>query len=852
MIYKNGLSQIFWEHPPNTKEPLLMKQDVLHLIGNAHLDPIWLWKRSEGYAEIKATFQSALDRMEEFGSYIFTCACASYYQWIEENEPELFEKIRVRVQEGRWAIVGGMWVQPDCNVPSGESFARHLLYSQRYFEEKFGRAAVTGYNVDSFGHNGMLPQLLRKSGITSYVFQRPNDRENQNLPHLFLWESPDGSRVTAFKILFNYNDSWWGYEEDEETKDMSPYRAKAVVTKRLASEWGIPLMGFYGVGNHGGGPTKACLFELDALCRDNPDIQFSSPARYFAEIQETCPNLPVISGDLQHHAIGCYSAYSPIKQKNRMAENRLISAEKYDVLAAESTGSPSQRERIREGWKLLLFNQFHDILAGCCIKSALEEAGRYMDAAWCQGDQAASFAMQRIAWHINTSRGIATRPSGKEDWILWESEGEGAPVTVFNPHCFPARAQVVINHSGVGALEDDTGVSYPLQKIRGPQSLGSDFQNTLFLTELPPLGYRTFYLFRRERPAVPALFSTASEHSLENDCLRAEFDPVTGMPSRLTDKRNGRDVISAAGSALIIDDSSSDTWAHEKFYLKDVVGRFENARLEIIDRGPLVSTLRTTSRYGSSTLVQDFSLYADKAVLYVKCRIDYHEDHKIVKLSFPVNAACDKAVYEMPFGFLEKECGGMEEPGQRYASLGGTAPDGGESHLAIINDSKYSFSAQENELRMIAARSCGYADHLSDRAVPIELMEQGIQEFSYALLPHNGNLAEVTREAMLFNQPPELIMGTNHEGELPTTYRGIEIAPQSVICESIKYAEEGDGIILRLYETAGKSARAEIHLHIPHYEVNFSRTFSKNEIQTLWVLPDGTVKETDIVEHRMR
>ena len=178
----------------------LSDKTKFYLIGNAHLDPIWLWKLPEGLAEIKATFQSALDRMEEFPDYIFTAACASYYAWVEANEPAMFEKIKQRVAEGRWAIAGGMWIQPDCNIPCGESFARQLLYSQRYFREKFGCYATVGYNVDSFGHNGMLPQLLSKAGITGYVFLRPNaETEKPELPeNLFVWQSPDGSQLLAY------------------------------------------------------------------------------------------------------------------------------------------------------------------------------------------------------------------------------------------------------------------------------------------------------------------------------------------------------------------------------------------------------------------------------------------------------------------------------------------------------------------------------------------------------------------------------------------------------------------------------------------------------------------------------
>lgn len=826
-----------------------MGNDTLFLIGNAHLDPVWLWRRAEGYAEIKATFQSALDRMDEFGDYVFTSACAAYYQWVEENEPELFEKIRARVREGRWAIAGGMWVQPDCNLPSGESFARHLLYSQRYFQEKFGQIATVGYNVDSFGHNGMLPQLLRQAGIDAYVFERPCQDENAALPHLFLWESPDGSRVTAFKILFNYSDAWWGYEDDEETKGMSTFRAKAVVTKRIAAGQGVPFMGFYGVGNHGGGPTKACLTELEGLRRDDPQVRYASPAEYFAAVRELRLDLPVVTGDLQHHAIGCYSAYSPIKRKNRRTENRLVSAEKYDVLAAELTGAASRAGKIQAGWKRLLFNQFHDILAGCCIKSALEEAERYSEAAWAEGDEAASCALQRIAWHIDTARGIAARPTGKEDWILWETEGEGAPVVIFNPHAFPVRTPVVLNHGGIAAIRDAEGRGYPLQKVRGEQSNGSDTQNTLFLAELPPLGYQTYYLSRKGEAVQPAGEScTADGTRLENACLLVEFDPAAGGISLLRDKRTGLDIMTGGGAAgLIIEDESSDTWAHGKNVLDGVIGRFGDAAIETVESGPLSAALRVTTRYGGSTLTQVFRLYADKAAVYVDCRIDYHEDHKILKLAFPVNASCGQAAYEIPFGFLEKPCTGMEEPGQRYASLGG-----GAVHLAVLNDGKYSFSAKENELRMIAARSCGYADHFSDRAVPVELMEQGVQEFRYVLLPHGGDLAEAAREAMLLNQPVEPVYGTNHGGELPASFCGLEVDSPSVVCETVKYAEDGEALILRLYETAGRPAQAEVAVHIPHYESRFSLSFGKQEIRTVRLSRGGEAHPADLLERPVK
>ena len=292
-----------------------------YLIGNAHLDPVWQWCVSEGLSLVKSTFRSALDRMNEFPDYKFTSACASYYKWIKLNEPEMFEEIKQRIEEGRWGVVGAMWVQPDCNIPSGEAFCRHLLYSQKFFLENFGKTAKTGYNVDSFGHNGMLPQIFKKSGIDNYVYMRPNrEEEKTSLPekNFHLWQSPDGSCVKAYRIP----DGYGGSIPDERVEY---YKAKTQ-----------PQMIFYGVGNHGGGPTKEHLRQAESLVKD-PAFKYAVPDEYFDETD--CTDIPVVSEDLQHHASGCYSANSKVKEANRRAEYELVNAEKFDVLANLLTGS---------------------------------------------------------------------------------------------------------------------------------------------------------------------------------------------------------------------------------------------------------------------------------------------------------------------------------------------------------------------------------------------------------------------------------------------------------------------------------------------------------------------------------
>lgn len=350
-----------------------MKHKTLHMIGNAHIDPVWLWRWQEGFHEVLASFRSALDRMNEDKDFLFVSSSAAFYEWVERVDPQMFAEIKQRIEEGRWEVVGGWWVQPDCTIPSGESFVRHGLYGQRYFREKFGVTAQVGYNVDSFGHHAMLPQILKKSGLDYYVFMRPSPQEKGLPARLFWWEADDGSRVLTFRIPFGYN--------------TGPEDVGRVV-RRTAGELKAPfneLMCFYGVGNHGGGPTKANIANIRQLNEDPayPRLAFSSCNRFFASIQPKAERYPIVHDELKRHANGCYSAHSGIKRWNRQAEHLLITAEKWATIAhltpgqttpgQTTTGQPYPTEFSR-AWKNVLFNQFHDILAGTSLESAYQDA----------------------------------------------------------------------------------------------------------------------------------------------------------------------------------------------------------------------------------------------------------------------------------------------------------------------------------------------------------------------------------------------------------------------------------------------------------------------------------------------
>lgn len=285
-----------------------MKEKKLTMIGNAHLDPVWLWNWQESFQEVKATFKSALDRMKEYPDMTFTATSSAFFEWIEKILPEMFEEIRQRVAEGRFQLTGGWFIEPDCNIPSGESFVRQGLYGQRYFLEKFGKKAETGYNVDSFGHNGNLPQILKKSGMDNYVFMRPMPLEKGLPGRIFWWNSMDGSKVLTYRIPYEYCS--WG-------KDLEKYARRLQCELEDGEDH---LMMFYGVGNHGGGPTIENIRVIYEMKEERKDLEldFSTMENFFSQVEPE--KLPERCQEMGRIFYGCYSSDALIKKNNRRAE----------------------------------------------------------------------------------------------------------------------------------------------------------------------------------------------------------------------------------------------------------------------------------------------------------------------------------------------------------------------------------------------------------------------------------------------------------------------------------------------------------------------------------------------------
>lgn len=781
----------------------------IHLIGNAHLDPVWLWRWQEGFSEILATYRSALDRMKEFPNYKFTSACAVYYQWIEKVDKEMFDEIVMRVKEGRWSLAGGWFLQPDCNIPCGESFARHGLISQRYFKEKFDKIAKVGYNVDSFGHNASLPQILKQSKMDAYVFMRPMPEEQGRDETLFLWESADGTQIPTYRIP-------WFYNYDTTRMEMFDN------LKEKAEKENLDMMAFYGVGNHGGGPTIQLLDAIEHL--DIPDMVYSTPEAYFAEVKEE--KLPVIADELQHHARGCYSACSSIKMGNRKCENNLLEAEKYSVLAEHLVGNKYPKKKYDKAWKNLLFNQFHDVLGGCSVKKAYEDAGYLHGEIMSITEQEINYALQSISHQIDTLQGVQL-PSYKmgvpDRWRAWEVDGLGTPIVVFNPHAWPVKGTVEITMPVV-KMTDESGNEIPFQVVRGSFCDGLDNKwHTAFHAEVEPMGYRVYRAFVKnaEHGEFASEFKV-SEHFLENNRICVEFSAETGDVQKITDKKTGNTILDGFCRAILLDETAADTWAHNKAYLGEEVASFGEPEFQVVEQGPIRAILRVTTRHNESVLRRDYILEPDSDMVRVKVLVDFQEKHRTLKFVFPT--AVKETTAKIPYGTITRKNGLGEEPCGSWIAT---------DSFGVANDGKYGYDTLENEVRLTVLRSACYADHFAVRDEFCEYMDMGVHECSYSIFPYTSKV-QAEKKAQELNVPMRVITESFHDGPLPLIYSGIQTSSEHTMVTAIKKSEDTEDYILRLCEMDGSDEAVEIKLwgnqlqtKVSHHQIKTLRTDGK-------------------------
>lgn len=810
------------------------RKRVLHMIGNAHIDPVWLWQWPEGLHEVRATFASALDRMDEYPEFVFSCDSVAYLAWIEQVDPVMFGKIRRRVSEGRWEIVGGWWIEPDCNIPSGESFVRQGLYAQRFLASRFGMTATVGCNVDPFGHNATLPQILRKSGLISYAFLRPEPNEKELPAECFRWRSEDGSSVIAYRIPHGYCSPG---------SDLDAF-IEHVLGKSVPEE--SQLMVFYGVGNHGGGPTRANLDSIRRLTRESAtlDLRFAAMHEYFRYQQSRQDELPEYAGELQHHSVGCYSAHSGVKRWNRRAENLLVQAEKLATVAAAVTGPEYPMEPLTEAWKTVLFNQFHDTLAGTAISAAYEDSRDQYGQASSIAASAANRAIQSIGGRV----AIPPEPGM-------------IPVIVVNPLPWDVSGTVEFEFEGVSSeeviAEDFDGHAVGVQRIQSLASVGGRHRRLALSAQVPALGYRVYRLLPEPAGAAPAAVLAAGQQPetvLDNGLVRAEVDAATGWLASLTGAECEAELMpERPGPHAVVIEDLSDTWSHGVEAYDRVVGQFSCRSVRRVEHGPVRTRIRVESTYNNSTLVEDLILAAGARYIEVRVALDWREKQRLLKLRFPSALTGARAAYSVPYGHVERPATGAEEPAQAWIDVCGLLPAGQAAGLSVVNDGKHGYDVRDAEIGMTVARSPVYAWHDPRELDPQEqyqYLDQGHQEFTYGLLPHAGDWrrAGTVRLAEGFNQPLTALPEHFHPGDLPTARSFLDAGDGSVIVSVLKRAEDGGGVIVRAYETAARPAHCRIDLGFLGRSVEAG--FAPGEIKTFLVPDDQRlpVQEVSLME----
>jgi alpha-mannosidase len=786
------------------------QRKVLHIIGHSHIDAAWLWPWRDGCDEALNTFRSALDRMRETPDFRYSHSSSAHYRWVERADPEMFNEIRQRVKEGRWEVVGGWPVEPDCNIPSTESFVRHCLYGKTYCQRSLGTDVKIGFNPDSFGHAAGLPTILKQAGYGYYVFTRPGDHE-MTLPLLFWWEGPDGSRILALRI--------GDYDRD-------PQDIPEAATKNFSPGFDHAAF-FMGVGDHGGAVTKKQIAKVLELKKDSslPELRWSTLAELFAAVESSpaFSSLPVVQSELQHHARGCYSANGEGKFLNRRAERTLGQAETISLVASLGEGHGYPSSEYAESWWKVAFNQFHDMMAGTSLYSDYQDVRDSVGFA-CETAQTTK---------VEVLESMARRVD------LGEVE-EGA-VFLFNP--LPWTRKALVEYHTARSPENDTpithlagndGTKIPVQ-WRPSASMSNFVPRISAWVDLPACGYKVFELAHGEAPK-PEDYSNSLTPS----------DVGFGISSLKAG--DGTELLSAPVGLVVIADTS-DTWAHGISRFREEMGRPSFISSTVIEDGPVTKVTRQRAQWQNSEIVLDIAQFAGIDVVELRFVIDWQEHEQMLKLEVPTALSPAKIFAKVPGAVVERQTNGEEEPYQDWLAVEGKI-GGGEYTLGLLNAGTYSYDCLNGLLRTVLIRSAPFARH-NPAKVPHNdnnaWQDQGRQERRFWLLGGKRSYAALNldRRADELQTPAEYVMGSRHTGTEPWERSFLEVSPSSVAVLAVKRAEQQDAIVVRLQERAGQTSEATLK-SVP-WGLDHKVALRPWEIKTL-VVKSARGKTSDVQE----
>ncbi|MDD5261834.1 MAG: alpha-mannosidase [Methylacidiphilales bacterium] len=756
-------------------------------IGHAHIDTAWLWPLRETIRKCARTFSTALAYMEEYPDYVFGCSQPQQYAWMKEYYPAIFEGVKKAVKRGQWEPTGSMWIEADCNLSSGESLVRQILHGKNFFLDEFGYETRDVWIPDVFGYAAALPQIMHKAGVDSFVTQKISWNQFNKFPHhTFWWEGIDGTRIfTHFPPADNYN---CNFSPKQLIYNVQNFKENDRATRSLY---------LYGHGDGGGGPTKEMLEiakrvgDLEGL----PKVKLERVAEFMPKAKKDAKDLPVWIGELYfelHRAT--YTTQARNKRGNRKSEFLLRDAEFFDtVLGAahikRSALKPHTGERavydviakdkhtpaayLDRAWKLVLLNQFHDIIPGSSINWVYQDSARDYATIRALGSAVIDAAQGSLAAAINTS-------------------AFKRPVVIFNTTSHALNSVV--------SLPDGSPV----------------------FASVPACGYTVIEGHQKHPVSTPAVPVKASQQGktiiLDNGLLRVVFNSSDGLIRSILDHRANREVLSGQrGNVFQLHRDHPnfwDAWDVDLFYREtcEDITALESITLE--EETDLRACVRVVRKFGESSITQKITLCAGSPRIDFHTEIDWHENHKFLKVAFPVNVRSPRATYEIQFGHTERpthyntswDMARFEVCAQKWADL-----SEGDYGVALLNDCKYGHDIFGNVMRLSLLRAPTAPDPVADR---------GHHEFTYSLLPHPGDFraGKVVQEAYALNIPLRVVPVDPHTGTLPDTQSFFQVDREGVVIEAVKKAEKENAIIVRLYEAYGTRGAVNLKTSLPFTE----------------------------------
>ncbi len=797
---------------------------------HAHIDMNWMWGWDETVTVAIDTFRTMLNLMNEYPDFTFSQSQASVYKILEDYAPEMLEEVKDRVKEGRWEVTASTWVEADKNMPNGESMARHILYTKRYLSKLLNIDPETlnlDFEPDTFGHNQNVPEILYNGGVKYYYHCRGYEG-----PHLYRWMAPSGNSIIVYREPFWYN------------AEINP--SMALFAPQFCTEHGLDTMlKVYGVGDHGGGPTRR---DLERILDMNtwpvfPQIRFGTFGEFYRMVDEVAEELPEVEGERNFIFTGCYTSQSRIKMANRIGEATLNEAELFNTFSSLHTKYGYDSEAFETAWRNVLFNQFHDIIPGSGTIETREYAMGLFQNTMAIANSRKSLALQAIAAKIDTSTFVVPDEDIKDSISEGAGAGFGASkfkVTqsergrglsrvfhIFNPSTVERDEAVeIVVWDWLGdtnriVFKDGQGnrVEHQLSDGGFNAYWGHHYLKVIVKAKVPACGYTTYIMMEDEDIELPITFPAdpreehIDEFILENDYMKAVFSTQEATIISLIDKSTGEEFIKEESPAgifrLIEEDPSKGMTSWTVGTYMNITNLTDDIKIKKVAYGSdaIRQSIVYEGVFRNSTLKVTVSLDYDSSKLRYDVECGWLEVGRpqgaIPQLNFfmPLGYECSSYKYDIPFGTIEREGMHRDVPANSWAL--GMRKESDKKSLMLVTDTKYGFRCVDNSMAITLIR--GSFD-------PDPYPEFGIHKFSFAIcLVDSISNRELIQHAYNFNHPLNVISSTIHEGSLPTSNSFVKLVEGDVALSAIKMAEnKGDGksIVVRAYETEGKCTKA--------------------------------------------